>query len=73
MSEKYRVINLYRSFNPTNGLGQAQAFINQLCIVENCAANLQDRKLIVMGDFNLDEKSKYNINYRHHQLYSEIE
>ena len=61
MSEKFRIINLYRSFNPTYGLSQAQAFINQLSILENCAANLQDRKLIVMGDFNLDEKSKYNI------------
>ena len=31
---KYRIVNLYRTFAPTNGLSQAQSFINQLCILD---------------------------------------
>ena len=69
---KYRIVNLYRTFAPTNGLSQAQSFINQLCILENCSVNLQGRKLIIMGDFNLDDRFKHNIEYRNHKLFTEL-
>ena len=53
----YRLINVYRSFNPPNGKTQKQAFAQQLNLIKTAYNNNLAREIIVLGDFNLDEKS----------------
>ena len=52
LTEKYRIVDLHRCFNPTNGLNQVQFFINQLCILEHSALNLNGRSSKEMGFLN---------------------
>ena len=72
LTEKYRIVDLHRCFNPTNGLNQVQFFINQLCILEHSALNLNGRRLIVVGDFNLDDQFKYNVEYGRQGLFNKL-
>ena len=60
MSEKYSLVNLYRSFNPPNGKSPKIAFDEQLILISNIVNITKDREIIIMGDFNLDE-------FRHHE------
>ena len=55
LTKSFRLINFYRCFNPTNGLSAKNNFINQLCVIQNAATNLDGRILIMVGDFNLVE------------------
>ena len=43
LKKSFRLINLYRSFNPTNGLSAKNNFINQLRLIENASSNLNGR------------------------------
>ena len=55
----YRIINLYRSFNPRNDYTPLELFKYQVNIIKNC---LTDRT-IVLGDFNLDWNKRGCMNY----------
>ena len=57
MKSKYRLINLYRSFNPTDGRSQRDFFVNQLLMIKAALVRSEDRIPIVLGDFNLDENN----------------
>ena len=59
MKSKYRLINLYRSFNPTDGCSQRDFFVNQLQMIKPALVRSEDQIPIVLGDFNLDENKKY--------------
>ena len=69
LTKSFRLINIYRCFNPTNGLSAKKNFTNQLCIIENAATNLDGRILIIVGDFNLDDSQKHSIEYRNRDLF----
>ena len=60
----YRLINLYRQFNPPNNLSQTEHFSMQLKKCEFAAKNLNGSKLIITGDFNLDDKHRFSVDYR---------
>ena len=72
LTKSFRLINLYRSFNPTNGLSAKNNFINQLCVIENASSNLNGRILIIVGDFNLDDSQKYSITYQRKDLFEPL-
>ena len=67
MKSKYRLINLYRSFNPTDGRSQRDFFVNQLLMIKAALVRSEDRIPIVLGDFNLEENlSCYICYYKYH-------
>ena len=61
MVSKYRLINIYRSFNPPNGVTQKNAFDGQLSVIKTSLTNCPNRSPIIMGNFNLDMRKK-NLN-----------
>ena len=63
-----RIISLYRSFRPPNGLSPSTFFERQLNIIErNCVPNM-----IVLGDFNLDFKMQLRNDYPHKLLFNQL-
>ena len=48
---KYRILNLYRQFNPPNNLTQISHFTEQLNLIRIASSNLKGRKLIIARDF----------------------
>ena len=63
LKKKYRILNLYRVFNPTDGRSQRQFFTDQLSLIKNALGTKDQRQPIMMGDFNLDERMKYLNSY----------
>ena len=68
-STNYRLINIYRQFNPPNNLSQTEHFGLQLKKCEFAAKNLNGSKLIITGDFNLDDKQRFSVDYRLKNLF----
>ena len=62
---KTRIINVYRSFNPPNSLSQREYFDSLLELISQ-NANLNT---ILIGDFNLDFRKRFDITYSHKQYY----
>ena len=60
-SKKHIVITLYRTFNPQNSIPQRQFFEAQLSLIKD---NIT-KNMINLGDFNLDQNKRYDINYSH--------
>ena len=69
MESKYRLINIYRSFNPTDGSSQRDFFINQLLMIKAALERSNERIPIVVGDFNLDENKKFKNDYAYKSYY----
>ena len=51
---KIRLINIYRVFNPVNGMPEIEFFKNQMRIVNNAISSNNNRQIIFNGDVNLD-------------------
>ena len=68
----YRIINLYRQFSPPNNLTQTEHFKIQLSILKLAANNLNGRNLIILGDFNLDDRKRYCTEYRNKHLFEQL-
>ena len=64
--DRVRVINLYRSFRPPDCISPKNFFIKQLEVVKR---NLAPRTILV-GDFNLDAKMQFRLDYNHHNIYN---
>ena len=63
-TNKTRIINIYRPFNPVNGMTQKDFFEALLTIIkENTNANT-----IIMGNFNLDQSKIMDLSYSHKKL-----
>ena len=73
MSEKYRIVNLYRSFNPPNGKSPKIAFDEQLILISNIVNTTKDREIIIMGDFNLDEFKHHDVSYRLNNFFESLD
>ena len=65
----YRIINVYRQFNPPAGITQLQFFKSQLEIISTGIQTAGNKTCIVAGDFNLDESKRFAIDYRFKQLF----
>ena len=70
LTKKYRLINLYRLFNPPNNVGQVEHFANQINIIKNTIVEDPTRRVIVVGDFNLDDAKKYCVDYKNRNLFN---
>ena len=68
-SENYRIINCYRLFNPPNNQSQNEHFALQLEMIDKIITNPNGRKIIIAGDFNLDNDNRYSSNYRYKNLF----
>ena len=68
-SKNYRIINLYRQFTPPNNLTQTEHFTLQLRNIELLSQNLNGRKIIIAGDFNLDDSKRYSHSYTNRNLF----
>ena len=63
-----RIISLYRSFRPPNGVPPSTFFEKQLNIIEkNTLPNT-----IILGDFNLDYKMQLRNDYPHKNLFNQL-
>ena len=67
--ENYRLINCYRLFNPPNNQTQNEHFALQLEMINKILNNPNGRKIIIAGDFNLDDDNRYSCNYRYRNLF----
>ena len=67
--KKYRLINVYRSFQNQIGFTQRQRFSEQILKIKIASETPSDTLVVIMGDFNLDEKRKNEDNYRNHEMY----
>ena len=67
---KYRLVNVYRQFTPPDNLSQTEHFTKQLDCIKNLSTQINDRKLIIAGDFNLDDLKRHSISYQHKHLFS---
>ena len=67
-NETRRIINIYRSFNP-QGLSAKDSFQNQL----NVCSNSFNYNTVLIGDFNLNENKKHDVNYSHAGLYEMLD
>ena len=63
IEKKIRLINIYRVFNPVNGMTQKEFFINQMRIVKHAIHTNLNQNIILTGDFNLDYGEINSIEY----------
>jgi exonuclease III len=67
--EKLRIINIYRTFCPKNGMTPKEFFIYQLGIIKNAMNNCS----ILLGDFNLDIRKKGLASYPFKSYFDEMD
>ena len=68
-SSTTRIINVYRSFNPQNGISQREKFKYQLSIIKEAFT----KGTIILGDFNLDYFKKHSVNYTSSRMFEDFE
>ena len=61
----YRIIGVYRIFNPQAGITQRNYFSNQLNMIKQATDLAGRNKVVILGDFNLNEEMKYCPHYSH--------
>ena len=60
----YCIINIYRSFNPTNGMTPLQFFESQLAIIRKAVITAKNKIVVISGDFNLNDSKRHALDYR---------
>ena len=65
----YRIICLYRVFSTNNHVTPREKFNSQL----KCISDSSVKNFIIMGDFNLDDSKKFEIDYVHKHLFADME
>jgi exonuclease III len=61
----YYIVNIYRSFNPANGMTPLQFFESQLAIIRKVVITAKKKKVVISGDFNLDDSKRHALDYRY--------
>ena len=56
-----RIINVYRTFSPQTNQTQKEHFMAQVALI----SSIITKNTIILGDFNLDHKKRFDINYSH--------
>ena len=59
-TDKYRLVNCYRLFNPPNNMSQSEHFALQIEKIDYLLSNLEGRKIVIAGDFKLDEGKRFD-------------
>ena len=65
-----RLINVYRSFAPQNGISQRDKFKYQLTLIKNAICNMN---CILLGDFNLNYTRRHDVNYSHAKYFEDFD
>ena len=65
-----RLINIYRSFAPQNGISQRDKFKYQLTLIKNAICNMN---CILLGDFNLNYTRRHDVNYSHAKYFEDFD
>ena len=65
-----RLINVYRSFSPQNGVSQREKFRYQLSLINTAMKTLS---CVLVGDFNLNYARKEDIFYSHARYFDDFE
>ena len=65
----YRIINIYRSFSPQEGISAREKFRHQLGLIKEALTN----ETVLIGDFNLDYCKRFDITYSHRNLFEDFE
>ena len=65
-----RLINIYRSFAPQNGVSQHEKFKYQLSLINYAISNMSST---LLGDFNLNFAKKNDINYSHVKYFDDFD
>ena len=68
-SEVDRIINVYRCFNPKEGITPRQKLAYQLRLIRNAMTN----KTVIFSDFNIDYEKIYDDNYAHKNLFDDLD
>ena len=69
---QYRLVNIYRSFNPSNGMTPMRFFDDQLSIIKRAVLTANNKKIIISGDFNLDDSKRFWLDYRNKLLFEHL-
>ena len=64
-----RLISIYRTFNPQDGSTAREHFRKQLRVINETKIN----STVLIGDFNLDESKRHQINYSQRLLFQDFE
>ena len=68
LAHTIRIISLYRSFRPPDGVSASTFFNKQLTLIEKSST----RNMFVLGDFNLDVEMQFRNDYPHKLLYLDL-
>jgi hypothetical protein len=66
---KVRLINIYRCFNPQEGISAKAKFLIQLDLISKAVVP----NTFIVGDFNIDYKKRFDVDYRLRDLYNCME
>ena len=69
LNKDFRIINIYRPFNPRNGLNPREFFNQQLNVIRRSCTN----NTVLLGDFNLDWHMKGLHNYAFKNYYNDMD
>ena len=64
-----RLINVYRSFNPQEGVNQRTKFKYQLELIKKAMS----KNTVLLGDFNIDDCKRYSIDYPLKELFMDFD
>ena len=66
---RFRIINIYRSFNPQGGMHQKEKFRYQLQLIKNAI----NTKTMIVGDFNVDDGKRLDVDYAYSNYFNDID
>ena len=72
LQKKYRMIGIYRVFNPPGATTQRAYFSNQINLIRTAITGFSNSNLIILGDFNLNESMRYSQDYSHKEYFLEM-
>ena len=67
-----RLIGLYRIFNPLGTMTQQNYFKIQLGLIKQATESAGNIRVMIIGDFNLNEEMKYRPDYSHKHYYEDL-
>ena len=69
----YRIINVYRTFNPPANITLKDNFIKQINLISNALLADSNITPIILGDFNLDDSKQNDVQYRNKSYFDKID
>ena len=67
--KEFCIINIFHQFNPPIKLTQIQHFAFQMQTTNEISRNLNGKKIIISGGFNIDDSKRHAVGYRYKNLF----